>query len=348
VGTVLVGTVLVGTLGVGTLFKVKLVISEPMPKISVCIPTYNRAQFLLGAIASVQAQTESDWELIVCDDGSRDDTPQVMAQFKGSIGDSRIHYLRHEYNIGKSNNMRSGYELASGKYFIKFDDDDRLTPDFLTQTSRILDANPSVGLVGTDHWVMDEAGIQRLDWSDANSRKWGRSTLKSGVLDDLLTQVFVTQSLQIGATLWRMDCLHQLNYMRRDWQNCEDNDLFVRFALAGLQGYYLAERLMEYRFHPEQQGPDRAIPYLTDKLHYLEAYCFESPQIEAIRRDRLAETQLLLGLRLVEQGNSDRGRDLLQMGWTHSSSKAMMGVLLSRLPQSWRKPVFQAIRSVLA
>ena len=49
-----------------------------MPKISVCIPTFNRAHFLPEAIASVQAQGESDWELIVCDDGSRDETYQVM------------------------------------------------------------------------------------------------------------------------------------------------------------------------------------------------------------------------------------------------------------------------------
>ena len=54
--------------------------------------------------------------------------------------------------------MRSGYEAATGKYFVKFDDDDRLMPDFLEKTSRVLDENPSAGLVATDHWVMDEMG----------------------------------------------------------------------------------------------------------------------------------------------------------------------------------------------
>jgi hypothetical protein len=74
------------------------------------------------------------------------------------------------------------------------------------------------------------------------------------MLPDLLNQVFVIQSLQIGATLWRSDALRDLDYMRQDWQNCEDNDLFVRFALSGRSGYYLNERLMAYRFHAEQQG----------------------------------------------------------------------------------------------
>lgn len=317
-----------------------------MVKVSVCIPTYNRAHFLPEAIASVQAQTESDWELIVCDDGSRDGTPDLMANYD----DPRIRYLRHETNIGKSNNMRSGYEAAMGQYFVKFDDDDRLMPDFLAKTTQVLDQNGTVDLVGTDHWVMDEKGEIRPDWSEANSAKWGRTNLSDGILSDLLYQVFVVQSLQIGATLWRLDALKDLDYMRQDWQNCEDNDLLVRFALSQRQGAYLSERLMVYRFHPEQQGIDRAIPYLTDKLQYLQAYRFESQHLETIRQSRLMEAQLLLGLRLIEQGETEeetaRGRQLLQLGRTHSSKKAIAGLMLSHVPKPFRKTAFKLVRSM--
>lgn len=315
-----------------------------MVKVSVCIPTYNRAHFLPEAIASVQAQTESDWELIVCDDGSRDGTPELMSSFD----DKRIRYLRHESNIGKSNNMRSGYEAATGQYFVKFDDDDRLMPDFLAKMGQVLDQNPAVDLVGGDHWVMDEAGKIQVDWSDENSVKWGRSGLQSGPLPDLLHQVFVIQSLQIGATLWRLDALKGLDYMRQDWQNCEDNDLFVRFALSGRQGAYLAERLMVYRFHAEQQGIDRAIPYFTDKLQYLDAYRFEDETIEAIRQARLLETQLLLGLRLIEKGETDRGRELVQSGRSHSSKKAIAGLVLSHVPKPFRQVAFGMVRAAIS
>jgi glycosyltransferase involved in cell wall biosynthesis len=315
-----------------------------MAKVSVCIPTYNRAHFLPEAIASVQAQTESDWELIVCDDGSRDGTPQLMSGFD----DKRIRYIRHESNIGKSNNMRSGFEAATGKYFVKFDDDDRLMPDFLAKMSQVLDQNPNVDLVGADHWVMDEVGEIQLDWSDRNSVRWGRSQLSSGLLPDLLNQVFVIQSLQIGATLWRLDALKDLDYMRQDWQNCEDNDLFVRFALSGRQGAYLSERLMVYRFHAEQQGIDRAIPYFTDKLQYLDAYRFEDKSIELIRQSRLAETQLLLGLRLIEQGETDRGREFLQAGRSYSSKKAIAGFVLSHVPKPFRSAAFGVVRTIVA
>jgi glycosyltransferase involved in cell wall biosynthesis len=122
-----------------------------MPKVSVCIPTYNRSHYLTGAIASVQAQNYSDFELIVCDDGSQDGTPELMA----TLTDPRIHYLRHTTNIGKSNNMISGFQAAQGEYFIKFDDDDRLTPEFLSKTVAVLEAHPHIDWVSTDHWVID-------------------------------------------------------------------------------------------------------------------------------------------------------------------------------------------------
>ena len=315
-----------------------------MPKISVCIPTFNRAHFLPEAIASVQAQGESDWELIVCDDGSRDETYQVMER----IEDPRIRYIRHPQNIGKSNNMRSGYEAATGKYFVKFDDDDRLMPDFLEKTSRVLDENPSAGLVGADHWVMDEMGKIQYEWSETNSEKWGRSQLKSGMLPDLLNQVFVIQSLQIGATLWRSDALRDLDYMRQDWQSCEDNDLLVRSAIAGMQGYYLPERLMEYRFHAEQQRIETAIAHLRAKIVYLESHQFDNRHIDEIRQSRLTETQLLLGLRLIEHGETEGGRGMVQAGRSHAPKKAMAGLLLSHVPKPFRSAAFGMVRSIVS
>ena len=315
-----------------------------MPKISVCIPTYNRAHFLGGAIASVQAQTISDWEIVVCDDGSTDGTPELMAGY----ADSRIHYVRHAVNIGKSNNMRSGFEAATGKYFVKFDDDDLLLPNFLERTSRILDEQAAVDLVGTDHWVMDGAGDRSVEWTDENSRKWGRSELPEGVIQDFLFQVFVTQCLQIGATLWRMKNLKQLDYMRQDWQSCEDNDLLVRSAIAGMQGYYLPERLMEYRFHAEQQRIETAIAHLRAKIIYLESHQFDNRHIDKIRQSRLTETQLLLGLRLIEHGETEGGRGMVQAGRSHSPKKAMAGLLLSHVPKPFRSAAFGMVRSIVS
>jgi glycosyltransferase involved in cell wall biosynthesis len=313
-----------------------------MPKVSVCIPTFNRVKLLPFAIESVLQQTYQDFELIVCDDGSGDGTPELMPQYT----DNRIKYIRHPQNIGKSNNMRSGFDAATGEYFMKFDDDDKLTPNFLTRTTAILDKNSSIDFVGTDHWVIDINNIQDEAKTQENSRRWGRANLQAGIVDNLLEVVFVKQSFQIGATLFRRSTLQELGFMQPNWQNCEDNDLFVRLALAGKKGYYLPELLMEYRFHDQQQGINRAIPYLTDKLQYLESYKFPSDKLEEIRQKRLAETQLLLGLRLIEKGETQKGRELVLAGKSFSPAKAWTGLGLSLLPVGLRPWAFGLVRRV--
>lgn len=315
---------------------------EIVPKISVCIPTFNRSKLLSIAIESVLHQIEQDVELIICDDGSTDGTPELMSQYQCG----RIRYIRHLKNLGKSNNMRSGFEAASGEYFIKFDDDDRLTAEFISKTSTILDKNPSVDFVGTDHWIIDINNERDEETTKSNSQRWGRSNLPEGIVENLLEVVFIQQSFQIGATLFRRKALEEVGFMRPNIQNCEDNDLLVRLALAGKKGYYLPERLMEYRFHAEQQGIERAIPYLTDKLRYLESYQFESEKLESVRRSRLAQTKLLLGLRLIEKGETSKGRQLVLEGKSVSPMKGWTGLALSLLPVGWRGKTFEYLRQV--
>jgi glycosyltransferase involved in cell wall biosynthesis len=311
-------------------------------KISVCIPTFNRVNLLPYAIESVIQQSYQDFELIICDDGSSDGTPELMSQYT----DNRIKYIRHQQNIGKSNNMRSGFNAASGEYFIKFDDDDRLTPDFLARTVTILEQDSSIDFVGTDHWIIDINNVRNYEITQENSRRWGRTKLSAGVVDNLLEVVFIYQSFQIGATLFRLQALHKLGFMLPNMQNCEDNDLFVRLALAEKKGYYLPELLMEYRYHAEQQGINRAIPYLFDKIQYLESYKFESEKLEIIRKNRLMEAKLILGLRLVEKGEIQAGRELILAGKSFSNTKAWTGLGLSLLPGGLRNKAFNALRKI--
>ncbi|MDH6056255.1 glycosyltransferase family 2 protein [Umezakia ovalisporum] len=313
-----------------------------MAKISVCIPTFNRQNLLPYAIESVLQQSYQDFELIVCDDGSTDGTPELMSQYT----DNKIKYIRHWQNIGKSNNMRSGFDAAQGEYFIKFDDDDRLTTNFLARTAGILDQDSRIDFVGTDHWIIDIENIRDEKKTQENSRRWGRANLKPGVVDNLLEVVFINQSFQIGATLFRRQTLQELGFMLPNIQNCEDNDLFVRLALADKKGYYIPELLMEYRSHAEQQGMNRAIPYLFDKIRYLESYQFDIDKLEQVRQYRLAESQLLLGLRLIEKGETQKGRELVLAGRSFSTAKTLIGLGLSFLPVGLRGRVINLLRQV--
>jgi len=135
--------------------------------------------------------------------------------------------------------------------------------------------------------------------------------------------------------------------MRPEADGCEDFDLLVRIAIAGFQGYFLPELLMEYRFHGGQTSLKQDIHFLTAKAFCIDSYNFSDPQLEQIRLNKLATTQQGLGLRLVEKGESDRGRKLLQQSLKHlgGSNRTYLGLVLSYLPHSWRIAIVQQFRN---
>jgi glycosyltransferase involved in cell wall biosynthesis len=298
-----------------------------MPKVSVCIPTYNRANFLIYSVNSVLQQTYSDFELIICDDGSPDNTSQVVSQWN----DSRIRYIKHPKNIGRSKNMRSGFEAATGEYFIKFDDDDGLTPEFLEKTVAILDAEPTVDFVCTNHWIIDRNNNKIESATQENSAKWGKDKLKQGIIPDLMWQTFQYQSLQVGSTLFRRACLEEVNYMRPEADGCEDFDLLVRLSIAQKQGYFLPEFLMEYRFHGGQTSLGQNLHFLEAKVFCIDSYRFPDEQLEQQRLIKLAQTKQDLGLRLIEKGETKVGRKILKesIPIVGQSRRTSLGILLS-------------------
>lgn len=315
-----------------------------MPKVSICIPTYNRANLLPYAVNSVLAQTYPDFELIICDDGSTDHTSEVVSQWD----DLRIRYIRHPENIGRSKNMRSGFDAAQGTYFVKFDDDDALTPEFLAKTVSILDAEPSVDFVCTNHWVINQKGERVESATRENSAKWGKDRLKPGVIPDLTRQTFEYQSLQVGSTLFRRSCLAEVNYMRPEADGCEDYDLLVRLAIAGKQGYFLPEFLMEYRFHGGQTSLRQNLHFLAAKVFCINSYKFADQELENLRISKLAVTKEAWGLRLIEHGDTVKGRQILRESGEviGSSRKAKLGLILSYLPLSLRRLAFDGFRQI--
>ncbi|MEM1255911.1 MAG: glycosyltransferase family 2 protein [Cyanobacteria bacterium P01_H01_bin.21] len=316
-----------------------------MPKVSVCIPTYNRAHILPYAVESVLNQTFTDFELLICDDASPDNTAEVIAQWD----DPRIRYIRHPQNIKRSRNMRSGYDAAQGTYFIKFDDDDALTPTFLERTVAVMEAQPEVDFVCTDHWVINARNQRDEAATAANSAKWGKDRLSEARIDDLLKETFVHQSLQVGSTLFRKACLSEVDFMRFEADGCEDFDLLVRVAMAGKTGYFIPERLMEYRFHGGQTSLKQDIHFLSAKVFCLESYRFtERPELETSRVYKLNGLKQVLAMRLIEKGETQRGRQLIQELATNGalSSKAKFGRLLSYLPLGLRQLIFQGVRQL--
>lgn len=116
-----------------------------MPKVSVVMPAYNSEATIQASIQSVLAQTYTDFELLVVDDGSRDETAARVAQ----IDDARIRLLTHAENKGISPARNTALNAALGDYIASLDSDDVAHPTRLAQQVAFLDANPDVGILGS-------------------------------------------------------------------------------------------------------------------------------------------------------------------------------------------------------
>lgn len=127
----------------------------PAPKVSVCIPTYNHGHFIHDAISSVLAQTWSDFELLVIDNCSTDNTRELVAGY--AERDGRIRYVCNEANVGPRENLNRCLRHAVGDYVKILCADDLLEPDCLERMARVLDENPRVSLVACGRILVDEA-----------------------------------------------------------------------------------------------------------------------------------------------------------------------------------------------
>ncbi len=120
-------------------------------KVTVYIPSYNYGKFLAKSISSVLRQTFTDWELIVINDGSPDNTAEVLKEFE------HCHKIKivHQQNKGLTVSNNIALRLAQGKYVMRLDADDYLDENALLVMSAILDKRPAIGLVYPDYYLID-------------------------------------------------------------------------------------------------------------------------------------------------------------------------------------------------
>ncbi len=116
-----------------------------VPGVSVVMPAYNAAKYIKEAIDSILAQTYRDFEFIIVNDGSTDNTKEIIL----SYSDPRIVYIENEQNSGICVTLNKGLDAAKGRYIVRMDSDDIALPQRLEVQVRYMDANPDVGVAGS-------------------------------------------------------------------------------------------------------------------------------------------------------------------------------------------------------
>ena len=185
---------------------------RPAPRVSVAISTYNRAHLVGRAIRSALAQTVGDFELIVVDDGSADDTPAVLA----AVGDPRLRIARHERNQGISRTRNTALGLVRGEWIAFLDDDNEWTPDYLERQLALAAARPEADVVYCR---------ARLQYTDRPAVEWGE--VWQGRIFCRLLGVWVP--LMSGALI-RTAALAAVGGVDERLRATEDHDLWMRLA----------------------------------------------------------------------------------------------------------------------
>jgi glycosyltransferase involved in cell wall biosynthesis len=202
--------------------------TEKKPFFSVVIATYNRKNTILRAIDSLLLQTEKDWEAIIVDDGSTDNTYCKLDDLLEKH--SNIHYIKHE-NKGAAEAKNSGLKIAEGKFFTFLDSDDEYTPDHLESRKKILLENPAVQFLSGGIKIIGSPFVPDRFNSDE--------------------QVHLDQC-EIGGTFFICKKLfYELNGFRKIHLG-EDADLFDRILNAGY--VMMKTDLPTYIYHKETEG----------------------------------------------------------------------------------------------
>jgi glycosyltransferase involved in cell wall biosynthesis len=214
------------------------------PRVTVLVAVKDGLPWLRGAVESVLAQTYVDFELLLVDDASTDGSAEAATAF----GDPRIRVLRNERNLGQVPSLNRGLAEARGEYVARLDADDVSLPDRLEQQVRVLDADPSVALVGT--W---------LDVVDADGRLWGK--LRGSVRDraELVAAILVDRyPWGHPSLMFRRDVVVGLGGYDASLAPAEDKDLYRRLALAGHSARSIDAPLVLYRRHEGQLSHEQA------------------------------------------------------------------------------------------
>jgi glycosyltransferase involved in cell wall biosynthesis len=216
------------------------------PLVSVVVPTYSRPHYLREAIAGVVAQREERWEMLVCDDGADERNREVVEGFS----DPRITYRHNPKRLGIGANKFAGWQAARRRYVANLDDDDVWEPDFLSTLLPILEADPTLTIAFSSHYVIGAAG--HIDERETERiEQLYRGGLAAGRYEPFARLALVDQAIPVTmASVIRREAV--------DWHDyAPDTDVVADYWLAYLiarepgGAYYCPRRLTRYRVHPE-------------------------------------------------------------------------------------------------
>jgi glycosyltransferase involved in cell wall biosynthesis len=285
----------------------------------VIVPAYNAAGHIAEALESVRAQTVSDWEIVVCDDGSSDDTAAIASDF-----DERVRVIRSPVNRGLAAARNLAIDASRGQLLALLDSDDTWLPCYLERQLQLLErGDEDVGIVSCNAFLSDDGG--RLPGTYADRFGYAEDVTIEQLLD--ISPIFISALIPRAA-------LEDVGAFATDLRSCEDLDLWIRLLEAGYRVISTREPLVVYRLSAGQLSARPADMARARQAVYRRALARgrltasqRGAAERAIRRERAAETIASLAADL-------RGRRLPR---ARLSELALLVRAVAENPSRWRR-----------
>jgi glycosyltransferase involved in cell wall biosynthesis len=294
-----------------------------MPRISVIVPTYNCAAYIPDAIDSVLKQTCQDFEIIIVDDGSTDDTVRVLDKYRSN---PCIKYVYQE-NKGPGAARNAGMKLSQGEYICFLDSDDQLYRDSLQLRREFLDRQEDVMMVFTDYGLkkIEDVCIKKYLADNKFLESFKDSFVKRPdnaiVFNDKFIDLFYGFSphpIWTGTVMMKKSVVGSVGYFRTDTSIGEDRDYWIRIADNHKIGYIDEPTAMYNHFRS----------YLTKDV---ERYC-----LERIKSLKNTPNQSASRKKIVQRNISDTYLQLGYYFYKKNRRRSAMKYLLSGLQYNYR------------
>ena len=280
------------------------------PKVSVIIPTYNREHLISRSIESVLNQTYKDFEVIIVDDASTDNTGELITKMYPDVI-----YIKHDINRGAAAARNTGLNVVRGKYIAFHDSDDEWLPEKLEKQMVIFEKFPEVGIVYTDMLRISEDG--RMDY-------WNAPPVTGHGLVNEKTLDYKVEGIGIQSSAIKKECIEYVGHFDEKLPRFIDLELFIRLSKY-FDFYHIREPLVKY--YANDGISTNIVAGSTAKIYLIDKF-FEDLKAE---NKFLAKQYYDIGYSMLSSGNLKGGRYYLikVIKVNHSAVKSFLLIFIS-------------------
>jgi len=230
-----------------------------MAQVDIIIPAYNAAKYLPAALESVIAQTFDDWKILLIDDGSTDETPEIALSFGARLG-TKLHYIRQE-NKGLPAARNTAIRNSTAEFLAILDADDVWLPWRLEESVKSFDGRPNCGLSYGMIQYIDVEG-KTSEWVDRRQKNAeGR----------IAAQIYTRKvNLPCPTITFRRECVADVGLFDETMRATEDRDMWLRIALK-YEVAFIGRVIAHYRLSPNSMSTDLN-RMLTAQLRFVEKH----------------------------------------------------------------------------